>query len=89
MSLKSILSKNNLVNLIDPIIYVINIIIIVVIIIFINKNVYHTMVIQGEELRSKIDEAPNDINLKEFNEVIDRINSRKNKLQSITVGEIF
>lgn len=83
------LSKNNLVNLINPIIYAVNIVIIIVVFIFINKNVYRTIVIQGNELRSEIGETSNDINLKEFNEIVDKINSRKSNLQSITVGEIF
>jgi len=89
MLLKSIISKNNLINLINPAIYLLNIIIIVLIFIFINKNVYQTIVIQGEDLKSKINEAPKDINIKEFNEIIDRINTRRNRTQSITIGEIF
>lgn len=89
MLLKSILSKNNLVNLINPAIYIINIIAIIMIFIFVNKNVYQAIVIHGEDLRGMINESPNDINLDEFNGVIEKINSKTGKMQSINVGEIF
>lgn len=89
MLLKSLISKNNLVNLIDPIIYVANIVIAIIILIFINKNVYQTMTIQDSELKNMINEAPKNINNKEFNEIINKINSKKNKQQSIVIREIF
>ncbi|MBU4432448.1 hypothetical protein KKD60_04190 [Patescibacteria group bacterium] len=89
MQLKLIISKNNIVNLINPIIYAINIIVIIIVIIFINKNVYQTIAIQGQDLRDRINESPNDINIEEFNKVVDKINYRKTKQQSITIGEIF
>lgn len=89
MNLKFLISKNNLIRLIDPAIYLINIVILIVLIIFINKNIYQTIAIQGSELKSLVVEPPKSINLDDFNAVINSLNSRRNEQNSVSVGNIF
>lgn len=88
MNIKSLISKNNLTRLIHPLIYALDFIILVFLLLYLNNNVYKTITIQGDELKDQINEAPKDINMKEFNAIIEKINIKKAK-SKLNIKEIF
>lgn len=88
MQIKSIFSKDNLANIIHISIYGINIVVLIILIIFINNNVYKAIIIESNELKEQINEAPKNINSKKFEEIIQKINDKKTKKQ-LHINNVF
>jgi hypothetical protein len=88
MLLKSIISKKNLLVFAHLSVYLVSIAFLFVLVVFINENVYKTITANSEDLRDRINEAPKSINVKKFEEVLDRVNAKKNRSQ-IEIKEIF